>query len=172
MRKILVIRGGALGDFILTLPVLAALRRHFTEASVELLADTRYASLAIAGGLAQHASALDSASLSGLFAIGGSRNLATANYFAKFDLIISYVFDPSRIFEIKHRPMQFREIHRRTSPPRGFRQNPRNRNPPGPLGGTRHPRRRFDTAIKSAGIVALASEGRSVACVASRERQR
>jgi heptosyltransferase-2 len=99
MRKILVIRGGALGDFILTLPVLAALRSHFPDASVELLADTQFASLAISSGLAQHASSLDAASLSGFFATGGTRNRAEQDYFAKFDIIVSYVFDPTRTFE-------------------------------------------------------------------------
>jgi ADP-heptose:LPS heptosyltransferase len=32
--KILVIRGGAIGDFILTLPVLAALRRQFPDTAL------------------------------------------------------------------------------------------------------------------------------------------
>ena len=36
-NKILVIRGGAIGDFILTLPVLAALRRQFPESRLEVL---------------------------------------------------------------------------------------------------------------------------------------
>ena len=47
--KILVIRGGAIGDFILTLPVLAALRRHFPR-SIGCWAILRRP-LASAGGL-------------------------------------------------------------------------------------------------------------------------
>ncbi len=35
--KILVIRGGAIGDFILTLPVFSALRERFPEARLEVL---------------------------------------------------------------------------------------------------------------------------------------
>ena len=35
--RILVIRGGAIGDFILTLPVLAALRERFPVVEIEVL---------------------------------------------------------------------------------------------------------------------------------------
>ena len=35
--KILVVRGGAIGDFILTLPAIAALRSTFTETHLEVL---------------------------------------------------------------------------------------------------------------------------------------
>jgi ADP-heptose:LPS heptosyltransferase len=99
MRKILVIRGGALGDFILTLPVLAALRGHFPGLPIEILGQPRIASIAVAGGLAERASALESAALAGLFARDGSRLPAAVEYFSEFDLIVSYVYDPERIFQ-------------------------------------------------------------------------
>ncbi len=99
MRKILVIRGGALGDFILTMPVLAALRGHFPQYSIEVLGDPRFASLAIAGGLADRASALESPALAGFFAPSGSLFPAAAEYFTGFDLIISYLYDPERTFQ-------------------------------------------------------------------------
>jgi heptosyltransferase-2 len=99
MRKILVIRGGALGDFILTLPVLAALRRHFPRHSIEVLGESRIASLAVAGGLADSVSALESPALAGFFVRSGSRPPTAAGYFAGFDLIVSYLYDPERIFQ-------------------------------------------------------------------------
>jgi ADP-heptose:LPS heptosyltransferase len=124
MRKILVIRGGALGDFILTLPVLAALRGHFPAHSIEILGDTRFASLAIAGGLADKAASLDSPALAGFFSPDGSKPLATAAYFAEFDLIVSYLYDRERIFQKNvsqcspakfiagpHRPDEAENIH-------------------------------------------------------------
>jgi len=37
MNRILVIRGGAIGDFILTLPTLKALREAYPEAHLEIL---------------------------------------------------------------------------------------------------------------------------------------
>ncbi|HEY3854183.1 MAG TPA: glycosyltransferase family 9 protein [Verrucomicrobiae bacterium] len=124
MRKILVIRGGAIGDFILTLPVLAALQRKFPDASLELLADKRYASLAIESGFAQDAFALNSPKLVDFFAPNGSKDRVMADYFAKFDLIVSYLFDPDRTFESNiaacssakfiagpHRPDDSADIH-------------------------------------------------------------
>jgi heptosyltransferase-3 len=95
--KILVIRGGALGDFILTLPVLAALRREFPGARLEILGNPSFGSLAIAGGLADHVSDIGSVRFTGLF---GNMGATTENrvYFAGFDLIVAYVYDPDRVF--------------------------------------------------------------------------
>jgi heptosyltransferase-3 len=98
-RKILVVRGGALGDFILTLPVLAALRRNFPNSALEILGYERVASLAVAGGLADRVSALESPALAEAFARDGVLPANEAEYFAKFDLIISYVYDPDAIFQ-------------------------------------------------------------------------
>jgi ADP-heptose:LPS heptosyltransferase len=98
-RKILVIRGGALGDFILTLPVLAALSRHYPTHTLEILGYERAASLAVAGGLADRVSALESPALAGFFARGGTWSAQAAAFFAGFQLIVSYVFDPEKIFQ-------------------------------------------------------------------------
>jgi ADP-heptose:LPS heptosyltransferase len=98
-RKILLVRGGALGDFILTLPVLAALRRHFPTRALEILGYERAASLAVAGGLADHVSALESPARAGFFARDGAWPAREAEYFAGFELIVSYVYDPEKIFQ-------------------------------------------------------------------------
>jgi heptosyltransferase III len=98
-RKILLVRGGALGDFILTLPVLAALRRRFPTYTLEILGYERPASLAVAGGLADRISALESPALAGFFARDGAWPARAAEYFAEFELIVSYVYDPERIFQ-------------------------------------------------------------------------
>jgi heptosyltransferase-2 len=123
-RRILVIRGGALGDFILTLPVLAALRRHFPSYSLDLLASERPAALALAAGLADRVSALESPAVAGFFAPGGSWPEPMTAYFAGFELIVSYLFDPERVFQSNvslcsqtrfipgpHRPDQTPELH-------------------------------------------------------------
>jgi heptosyltransferase III len=99
MRNILVIRGGALGDFVLTLPVLAVLRGHFPRCSIEILGCPRIASLAVAGGLADCVSALESPALAPFFAQDGGRTAAAADYFAGFDLVVSYLYDPERTFQ-------------------------------------------------------------------------
>jgi heptosyltransferase III len=83
----------------LTLPVLAALRRRFPTHALEILGYERAASLAVAGGLADRVSALESPALAGFFARDGAWPAATAEYFAGFELIVSYVFDPENIFQ-------------------------------------------------------------------------
>jgi ADP-heptose:LPS heptosyltransferase len=123
-RKILVIRGGGLGDFILTLPVLAALRRGFPNSALEILGCERIASLAVAGGLADRVSDLESPALAGFFARDGTLGKREAEYFAGFDLIVSYLYDPERIFQTNvsrcsaarflagpHRPDESLDLH-------------------------------------------------------------
>ena len=88
--SILVIRGGAIGDFILTLPVLAALRRQFPEARLEVLGYPHIAQLALAAGLADDLRSIEAAALAGFFARGGILDPALQDYFARFAIIISY----------------------------------------------------------------------------------
>ncbi|MFO1500273.1 MAG: glycosyltransferase family 9 protein [Verrucomicrobiota bacterium] len=99
LGKILVIRGGAIGDFILTLPVLSALRRSFPEVPLELLAYPRVASLALAGGLVDAVRSIDARPMASFFARNGPLPKELADYFAGFAVIFSYLFDPDRIFQ-------------------------------------------------------------------------
>lgn len=96
--NILVIRGGALGDFILTLPVLAALRRHFPTCQLQILGYPGPASLAVAAGLAGQSRAIESRDFSGFFVRDGSWNAHCEEWFAQFNLIISYLHDPDGVF--------------------------------------------------------------------------
>jgi len=98
-NKILVIRGGAIGDFILTLPVLAALRRHFPQTRLDVLGYPHIAQLALAGGLADDVRSIESGPLAGFFARNGSLNPGLQEYFASFAIIISYLYDPDEIFQ-------------------------------------------------------------------------
>ncbi len=97
--KILVIRGGAIGDFILTLPVLAALRRQFPQTHLEVLGYPRIAQLALAGGLVKRVQSIESRALAGFFARDGELAEDLIDYFSEFDLIISYLYDPDQIFQ-------------------------------------------------------------------------
>ncbi|PWU20069.1 MAG: hypothetical protein C5B50_04865 [Verrucomicrobia bacterium] len=96
--RILVIRGGAIGDFILTLPAIAALRRQFPEAHLEVLGYPHIIELAIAGGLVDRAQSIEARALAGFFARNGDLTEDLADYFSEFDLIISYLYDPDGIF--------------------------------------------------------------------------
>ena len=98
VARILVIRGGAIGDFILTLPVLAALRANYPHCHLEILGYPRIASLAMAGKLADAVKPLESPQLAGFFAVNGILDPDFADYFADFQLIVSYVSDPEGVF--------------------------------------------------------------------------
>ena len=97
--SILVIRGGAIGDFILTLPVLAALRENLPQARVEILAYPRVAPLAVAAGLAVATRSIEARPLAGFFAARGPLDEELQNYFSSFAVILSYLYDPDGIFQ-------------------------------------------------------------------------
>lgn len=96
--KILVIRGGAIGDFILTLPAIAALRQNFPDAYIEVLGYPHIAQLALAGGLVDRVESIGARALARFFARGGELAEELIEYFSEFDLIISYLYDPDQIF--------------------------------------------------------------------------
>jgi heptosyltransferase-2 len=96
--KILVIRGGAIGDFILTLPAIAALRRQFPQAHLEVLGYPHIAQLAVAGGLADRVQPIEARGLAGFFAHDGTLDQDLMDYFSEFDLVVSYLYDPNGIF--------------------------------------------------------------------------
>jgi heptosyltransferase-2 len=98
--KILIIRGGAIGDFILTLPSIAALRRQFPEAHLEVLGYPHIAQLAVAGNLVDRVQSIEAGPLAGFFARNGTLSEDLADYFSEFDLIVSYLYDPDQIFRV------------------------------------------------------------------------
>src|SRR5436309_13632505 len=97
--KILVIRGGAIGDFILTLPVLTALRRQFPQAHIEVLGYGHIAQLALVGGLADEVRSIEPRPLAGFFARGGELAPGLQEYFAAFAIVLSYLYDPDQVFQ-------------------------------------------------------------------------
>lgn len=97
--KILIIRGGAIGDFILTLPVLAALRAQLPTAELHVLGYPRVTELAVAGGLAKEARSIESRALAGFFARRGELASEWRDYFSSFAVIISYLYDPDGFFQ-------------------------------------------------------------------------
>lgn len=98
-NQVLVIRGGAIGDFILTLPVFAALRQQFPKTHLEILGYPHIAQLALAGGLADRVQSIEARALAGFFARGGQLEEQLRNYFASFAVIVSYLYDPDSIFQ-------------------------------------------------------------------------
>jgi len=99
MKRILVIRGGAIGDFILTLPALKALRDAYPRSHIEILGYKHIAVLAENRFYAQTVRSIEYGPLSSFFAKSSELPPELADYFANFDLVISYLYDPDEIFE-------------------------------------------------------------------------
>jgi heptosyltransferase-2 len=99
MDRILVIRGGAIGDFLLTLPALKALRESRPQAHIEILGYTHIVVLAENRFYAQAVRSIESGQLSRFFATNSELPSDFGDYFGSFGLIISYLYDPDSIFE-------------------------------------------------------------------------
>lgn len=122
--RILVIRGGAIGDFILTLPAIAGLRQQFPEAHLEVLGYPHIVQLAEAGGLVNRVQPIEARGLAGFFARNGELSGELCDYFSEFNIIVSYLYDPDEIFKTNiarcsraqfiagpHRPDESAKIH-------------------------------------------------------------
>lgn len=93
------IRGGGVGDFILTLPAIKALRDFYPNARIEILGYKHIAAVAENRFYAQRVWSIESAKLSRFFARDADLPSDLARYFAGFDLILSYLYDSDSIFE-------------------------------------------------------------------------
>ena len=93
MRRILVLRGGALGDLIVTLPALALLRRRWPEAHIALIGNTTAARLALTRGLI---SELRSQHDGRWAPLHDTAPLPTSlgEWLAAFDLVVNFWPDP------------------------------------------------------------------------------
>ena len=97
--RILVIRGGAIGDFILTLPAIAALRKQFPRTYLEVLGYPHVASLSKVAGYADNVRGIEAKALAGFFARNGVLDPSLCAHFSTFNMVVSYLYDPDRIFE-------------------------------------------------------------------------
>jgi len=93
MRRILVLRGGALGDFIVTLPALAALRQHAPSARIELAGNASAAALAGTRGLLDAVHSQHEARWAALYA-RAPLPADFGKWLASFDVILNFWPDP------------------------------------------------------------------------------
>ena len=96
--RILVIRGGAIGDFICTLPAIAALRDRWPEAQLEILGYPHIAELANGRRYADALRSIEARAMAGFFVPNGILDPAWMEYFGSFNVVISYLFDPDEVF--------------------------------------------------------------------------
>lgn len=96
--KILVIRGGAIGDFILTLPAIRLLRDAFPDVHLEIMGYRHIIALAENRFYARGVRSIEYGPLSAFFSKMSVLPKELCDYFAGFDQVISYLFDPDGIF--------------------------------------------------------------------------
>jgi heptosyltransferase III len=103
--RILAIRGGAIGDFILTLPALRLLRENFAHCELEILGYPHIASIAVHCGpdaarpYADAVHSIEYGPLAGFFARRGNLDPGLCEFFASYQQVVSWLFDPDGIFE-------------------------------------------------------------------------
>lgn len=98
MRRILVIRGGAIGDFVLTLPTIGAIRTAFPDSRLEILGYKQIAALAEQRFYADAVRSIESSAFAAFFARDTELPVDLVDYFRGFDLIVSYLSDPDENF--------------------------------------------------------------------------
>ncbi|MFT5465080.1 MAG: heptosyltransferase-3 [Verrucomicrobiales bacterium] len=98
MANILAIRGGAIGDFILTLPALRLLKTDLNAKKVEILGYESIARLAVEFGFADSTRSIEHGPLAGFFNPKGKLDPDLCEYFSSFNLIVSWIYDPDGFF--------------------------------------------------------------------------
>ena len=88
MPGTLLIRGGAIGDFILTLPLLDALKSNDPSGEVEILGYPDIAEMAVTRGLARRVRRVSAPEWAPLFAPSGELGGDERDYLARFDCIV------------------------------------------------------------------------------------
>ncbi len=102
--RILVIRGGAIGDFVLTLPAIRMLRQTLPHCHLEILGYRHITELALHGGpeegttYADATRSIEYGPLAAFFARGGQLAPDLCEYFKGFQQVVSWLFDPDGIF--------------------------------------------------------------------------
>lgn len=94
MRRLLILRGGALGDFLVTLPAIALLRQRWPDAEIELIGNPVAAALARTRGLLNRVHPQASARW---LPLHGRAPLPPElhGWLSAFDLILSFQPDPA-----------------------------------------------------------------------------
>jgi heptosyltransferase-2 len=114
--RILVIRGGAIGDFILTLPAIRLLREAFPKAHLEILGYKHIVAIAEGRFYADATRSIEYAAMAGFFVPNSELAPDLAEYFASFQQIVSYLYDPSGYFEANLRRAGAKQILRAFAP--------------------------------------------------------
>nr|MBC7244822.1 glycosyltransferase family 9 protein [Chloroflexota bacterium] len=98
--RVLVLRPGALGDMLLTLPALQALQAHFPEAVIEVMGNGSVLQWLVGRSVVQAASSFDREDLTTLFQPDALPSPSLQRYLDQFDFILSYATPPEHVFAL------------------------------------------------------------------------
>jgi ADP-heptose:LPS heptosyltransferase len=98
INRVLIMRGGAVGDFIVTLPVMGALRQTFPQAWIEVLGHPSRALLAHHPRYADRVTDLESWDVYRLFQPAATVSSRLEAYLQSFDLIVAYLPTTDGVF--------------------------------------------------------------------------
>ena len=98
VSKILFIRGGAIGDFILTMPAIQLVRETLPKARVEVLGYEPITSLAKAASLVDATRSIEHGPMAGFFVPKGELDSEWRDYFGSFSVVVSYLYDSDGFF--------------------------------------------------------------------------
>ena len=104
MMRILVFRGGAIGDFLVTLPALRLLRERWPEGRIELVGHAAAGALGVAAGALDAVHSQHEARWSAFFR-DAPLPAELAAWLAEFDLVLNYWPDPDGALA-RHFPMR------------------------------------------------------------------
>ncbi|MEK6558519.1 MAG: hypothetical protein AABZ43_00095, partial [Planctomycetota bacterium] len=97
VKHILIIRPGAIGDVIVTLPTIGAFRKHFHNARIEIMGYASFLEIAKGRFYADTVSRFDHADIAPLFTKNSNVPASLINKLSNMDLIISFVSDREQI---------------------------------------------------------------------------
>lgn len=96
--RILVIRAGALGDCLLMLPTLAALRSRFPKGCIEVMGYPMRWAWVVGRGLVDAVHSIERPGMHLLFCEGHEIPRALQDFFGHYDVILAYRPDPEAVF--------------------------------------------------------------------------
>ena len=103
-------RGGAIGDFIMTLPAIGALRERWPDGHIEILGYPHVIELAKGRYYAEAVRSIEAKPMAGFFIPNAVLDPALMEYFGGFNVVVSYLFDPDSIFANNVRRCGVRQI--------------------------------------------------------------
>lgn len=111
MERILVFRSGALGDFLLTVPIIAALRNSHPQCAMTMVTRPAYGELLLERGVVEEFRNIESAEWAGLFVENSSLPPQVSAWLSSFSKVFAWMSDADGCFNRNLRKYCGAKIH-------------------------------------------------------------